>query len=79
MLKGMQIAIIVLGALVLLLGVALFLQTRKPKNDQASLLLKQDLTNLSADIDKLQQDWVIRCKNQAMMFGGLQKAIIRNQ
>ncbi|MCA9326143.1 DNA recombination protein RmuC [Candidatus Saccharibacteria bacterium] len=70
----MQIAIIVLGALVLLLGVALFLQTRKPKDDQASLLLKQDLTNLSADIDKLRQGLGDQMqKNQAMMFGGLQK------
>jgi DNA recombination protein RmuC len=70
----MQIAIIVLGALVLLLGAGLLLQMRRPKDDQSSLLLKQDLTKLSDDIDKLRAGLGDQMqKSQAMMFGGLQK------
>lgn len=48
----MIIAVIVLGLLVLALGAVLLLQ-RTPKNDNSSLLLKQDLTKLSDDITQL--------------------------
>lgn len=72
----MIIAVIVLGALVLVL---LVLVLRRPSGDaQSALLLKQDLTQLSDDITKLKDGLHTQLgdrfeKNQAMMMGSMQR------
>ncbi|MBC7546937.1 DNA recombination protein RmuC [Candidatus Saccharibacteria bacterium] len=73
----MTIAVIILGVLVLVLMVTLIRQGSS-KEVSSALLLKQDLTKLSADIgnlkDGLQTQMTERFdRNQAMMLGGLQK------
>lgn len=75
---SMIIAVIVLGVLVLVLGF-LVLRNQKPMADsQSALLLKQDLTKLSEDINNLEKGLQTQLgerfeKNQAMMMGSLQK------
>jgi DNA recombination protein RmuC len=75
----MIIAVIVLGVLVLILLVLVLRRTPAPAADVSStLLLKQDLTQLSDDITKLKDGLHTQLgerfeKNQAMMMGSLQR------
>jgi DNA recombination protein RmuC len=76
----MQLAVIVLGVLVVLLGAALFFVVARPKKDdsQSALLLKEDLRGLSEDITKLKDHMQAQVadrieKSQGLMLGSLQK------
>ncbi len=76
----MQIAVIVLGVLVVLLGGAVLFMASQPKKDdtQSALLIKEDLRALSEDITKLKDGVQTQIndrmeKSQAMMMGSLQK------
>jgi DNA recombination protein RmuC len=76
----MEIAVIVLGVLVVLLGgVLVYVLTRKSTGStESALLLKEDLRGLSDDITKLKDTMQAQVsdrmdKSQATMFGALQK------
>jgi DNA recombination protein RmuC len=75
----MEIAVIILGVLVLVLLAVVLRRPAAPVADtNAALLLKQDLTQLSDDITKLKDGLHTQLgerfeKNQAMMMGSLQK------
>lgn len=76
----MQIAIIVLGVLVILLiGMLVYMLTRpKTEDSQSALLIKEDLRGLSEDITKLKDHMQAQVsdrldKSQNAMFGALQK------
>ncbi len=76
----MNSASIVLGVIAVgLLGVVVYLLTKRPAGDTGSaLLLKEDLKGISQDITKLKDGLQAQLgerfeKNQAMMMGSLQK------
>lgn len=69
---------VILAAVVVLLSAVLFWKLRAPKDDGASLLLKQDLTNLSDDIGKLKDHLQVQIsdrmdKNQELMRSSIEK------
>src|ERR1700689_4378993 len=75
----MTMAVIVLGVLVLAMGALLWRrQTSTPKDSEASLMLKQDMSELNQSIAQLKEGLQDKLterldKNQAMMLGSLQK------
>lgn len=74
----MTIAIIFLGVLNAVLVLLLLQKNRKPQDDTGTLMLKQDLTNLSDTITKLKDGLQTQIgerldKNNELMLGSLQK------
>lgn len=74
----MIVAVIVLGALVLILFVVIVRRPAAPVDTNVALLLKQDLAQLSGDITKLKDGIQTQLtdrldKSQAMMMGSLQR------
>jgi DNA recombination protein RmuC len=74
----MIIAVVILGVLVVVLGVLLLKRPATPVDSQSQLMLKQDLTKLSDDIERLKDGLQTQLterldKNQELMRDSIQK------